>query len=56
MASIGHPLLGDKLYGKKSNLIDRVALHSYKLSFIHPVTKKKIEIEKEPPLDMKGLI
>ncbi|MBR4496313.1 MAG: RluA family pseudouridine synthase [Acholeplasmatales bacterium] len=56
MASIGHPLLGDTLYGKKSNLIDRVALHSFKLSFIHPVTKKNIVVEKELPLDMKGLV
>ena len=28
-AYIGHPLLGDDLYGHKSNLIDRQALHSY---------------------------
>lgn len=42
---IGHPLLGDTLYGKASKLIDRQALHSYKISFIHPVTKKKVTFE-----------
>ncbi len=56
MASIGHPLLGDELYGRKSRLIDRVALHSFRLEFIHPVFKKKIVIEKELPSDMKGLV
>ena len=37
---IGHPILGDTLYGSPSKLINRQALHSYKLTFIHPVTKK----------------
>lgn len=38
-ASIGHPLLGDDLYGKKSDLVNGQALVCYKLSFIHPITK-----------------
>lgn len=41
---IGHPVLGDTLYGKASSLISRQALHSYKVSFIHPITKKPLEI------------
>lgn len=44
-ASIGHPLLGDTLYGNKSNLIDHQTLLCYKLSFIHPITKEKLELE-----------
>lgn len=40
-SSIGHPLLGDTLYGNASSLISRQALHSNKLSFIHPITKKE---------------
>jgi len=44
MASINHPILGDTLYGKESNLIDRQALHAYKVKFIHPITKKEIEV------------
>ena len=39
-SSIGHPLLGDTLYGRPSALISRQALHSYKISFVHPITKK----------------
>ena len=38
---IDHPLLGDTLYGTPFSLISRQALHSYKISFIHPVTKKE---------------
>lgn len=44
-ASISHPLLGDSLYGKKTNLIDGQALVCYKLSFIHPITKEKVKLE-----------
>ena len=43
MAYIGHPLLGDTLYGEKSDLIDGQALHCYELAFLHPLTHKKVE-------------
>ena len=42
-SSIGHPLLGDDLYGGNKDLFSRQALHSYKISFIHPITNKKEE-------------
>ena len=41
---IGHPILGDTLYGNPSNLVERQALHCYKLEFIHPITHKKIKL------------
>lgn len=41
-ASIGHPLLGDDLYGTKSDLINGQALSCYKLSFYHPISKRYI--------------
>ena len=44
-ADIGHPLLGDSLYGEKSDLIDVQALHCYKLKFLHPVTTKELVIK-----------
>lgn len=53
---IGHPILGDDLYEKKSNLINRQALHAYKVCFIHPISKQKIIIETTLPKDMKKLI
>lgn len=53
---IGHPILGDTLYGNSSELINRQALHSYKVNFIHPITNKKMEIIAELPNDIKKLI
>ena len=43
MSAIGHPLLGDTLYGTPSKLINRQALHSYRISFVHPLTNKVLE-------------
>ena len=56
MAAIGHHFLGDSLYGNISSLISRQALHSYKVSFIHPITKKNISIEIDLPDDMKKIL
>ncbi len=53
---IGHPILGDTLYGNLSNLIGRQALHAYKVEFIHPITSKTIEIISDLPYDIKNLI
>lgn len=50
---IGHPILGDSLYGNSSTLISRQALHAYKISFIHPITKEKLEFVSPIPQDMK---
>ena len=41
-ASIGHPLLGDTLYGSSSPFISRQALHCYIMGFIHPITKENV--------------
>ena len=53
MAAIGHPLLGDTLYGIESPLINRQALHSYKIAFTHPIFHKNIELICDLPNDMK---
>lgn len=55
-AYIGHPIVGDTLYGVSSNLISRQALHSYKLEFFHPISKEKMCFEIELPDDMKLLL
>jgi len=49
LSSIGHPLVGDVLYGGKP-LFYRQALHAKYLSFIHPLTMEKIDVE-APYLD-----
>ncbi|MDE6967862.1 MAG: RluA family pseudouridine synthase [Clostridia bacterium] len=56
MAHIGHPLLGDDLYGGSKELIARPALHSAKLTFTHPITKKFIELSSNIPEDMQSIV
>jgi 23S rRNA pseudouridine1911/1915/1917 synthase len=64
MASIGHPLVGDPVYGRgKSvhrdllNQLDfrRQALHATHLGFIHPVTKDRLSFDSALPSDMQEL-
>ncbi len=53
---INHPLLGDVLYGGNTKLINRVALHSFRLKFVHPILKTQLEIENKLPFDMQQLL
>ncbi|MEE3332793.1 MAG: RluA family pseudouridine synthase [Ruminococcus sp.] len=55
MSGIGHPLAGDDMYGGSLEFINRQALHCGQVSFIHPVTKEKIEIFSELPADISEL-
>ncbi len=49
------PILGDLKYGEKSKLINRLALHAYKLELINPVTKKILTFEVNMPNEFKTL-
>lgn len=56
---IGHPLYGDWLYGsgdEEKSLIVRQALHSYSISFIHPVTKEHMNFTSDLPEDITNLL
>ena len=53
MSSIGHPLIGDDLYGGDCTMINRQALHSFSLKFTHPITLQEMYFEQELPEDMK---
>ena len=64
MASIGHPLLGDPVYGRpgkthgkllKELSFHRQALHATELGFIHPVTKHRLSFASAMPPDMQEL-
>lgn len=46
MAALGHPLVGDVLYGGKP--ADRIYLHCMQLTFVHPVTGKTIDVTSKP--------
>mgnify|MGYP000860130265 FL=1 len=56
MASIGHPLAGDDLYGGHFGLIRRQALHCGDVRLIHPVEKKEMELSSALPEDMEKLL
>lgn len=57
MSHLGYPLVGDYLYGGESPwLIDRQALHAYKLSFDHPVTGQRLTAEAPLPEDIQQVI
>lgn len=56
MAHIGNPIIGDTLYGHSSDLINRQALHSYKTSFIHPVSGQKMDLIAPLYDDMDNII
>ena len=57
MSHIGHPIVGDVLYGEASVwLIERQALHARYLSFRHPVKGSFIELEAPLPDDMLTLL
>lgn len=55
MKYIGNPLLGDYLYNPDFSKIQRVALHSYRLNFIHPITEKNMDFSIPLPEDMANL-
>lgn len=49
MSHIGHPMVGDTMYGAAPVEEDRHFLHCKKVIFKHPVTKQGIEIERKEP-------
>ena len=56
LAYIGHSILGDTLYGIETNLINRQALHAYKMTFTHPILNSEIEIIAPMPDDMNKIL
>ena len=57
LAHLGHPLLGDFLYGEEDKaLIGRPALHSWRLSLRHPITGQELDFTAPVPEDMAGLL
>lgn len=56
LSHIGHPLLGDTLYGGDCREINRQALHCKKISFVHPITGESTAIESDFPDDIKTIL
>jgi pseudouridine synthase, RluA family len=51
-SALGHPLLGDILYGaRETDKIPRPALHAYSLTFTHPASNERVTFQAEHPRD-----
>ncbi len=55
-ADRGFPLLGDQVYGQKSEILDRQALHAEILGFRHPITDEPVTVTSPLPTDMEGAL
>ena len=57
MAYLGHPLAGDFLYGREApERIPRPALHSWQVTFRHPITAQELTFTAPLPRDMEALL
>ncbi|MBM4764259.1 RluA family pseudouridine synthase [Bacillus sp. B15-48] len=56
LSYLNHPLLGDDLYGGKTELIKRQALHCRELEFIHPVLQEKMNFFAPLPSDIENIL
>ncbi len=57
MAWIGRPIVGDPLYGRPlPGVIERQALHAWRLSFTHPITGERLELASPLPPDVARLL
>jgi 23S rRNA pseudouridine1911/1915/1917 synthase len=55
-AEAGHPLVGDRRYGRPSPFIRRAALHACSLGFRHPATDRVMSFESPWPPDLRDLV
>lgn len=57
LAHIGHPVVGDEVYGKKArHLTPRPLLHAHKISFVHPFTRLPVIVEAPIPEDITEFV
>lgn len=63
-SAIGHPLLGDRTYGRKTHIekenkkisVPRQMLHAWRIEFKHPVTGEDMKFESALPQDMRNIM
>jgi tRNA pseudouridine32 synthase/23S rRNA pseudouridine746 synthase/23S rRNA pseudouridine1911/1915/1917 synthase len=55
-ASAGHPVVGDKKYGAKSNPVKRLCLHAHLLAFQHPFSRKHLDFHVPEPEEFYRLM
>ena len=55
LSARGWPIVGDRVYGEADSRIARQALHAWRVSLQHPITRMSLEFEAPLPDDMRGL-
>ncbi|MES9684075.1 RNA pseudouridine synthase [Bacillus sp. AFS001701] len=56
LSFLGHPLIGDLLYGGKQKLLNRQGLHASNVQFTNPFTKENLSIDIPYPSDIKQIL
>ena len=56
LAAIGHPVVGDSVYGKRSDLVGRQFLHAWRLAFDLPSSGRRVEFESPLPADLRAAL
>jgi len=56
LSAIGHPVVGDATYGRRSDVIGRQFLHAHKLAFAMPLGGRTVEFESPLPADLREAI
>ena len=56
LSFLGHPLMGDGVYGRSSPLLDRQFLHANRLGFRHPATGEPVEFRSELPPELSAVL
>ena len=56
MSEKGHPIVGDRKYGKRNEVLATLALHAKSISFIHPVSSERLTFETGTPYFIDRLV
>ena len=56
LAAIGHPIVGDRVYGKASKVVGRQFLHAARIAFTHPGTGERVEFSAELARDLRSAL
>ena len=56
LAAIGHPVVGDTTYGKRSQIVGRQFLHAWRLAFDLPSSGRRVEFESPLPADLQAAL
>jgi 23S rRNA pseudouridine1911/1915/1917 synthase len=54
LAAAGHPVVGDRIYGRDEDPLGRLALHARRLAFVRPDTGRRVELTAEPPASFRN--